>query len=165
MTTASDTVASRVRTRRWPRLQRFFRHRLAVFGAATIAFMTIACIVGPHLVPYTDTYIDIRNRFAPPLSGPHILGTDPLGELAPEPGAWVHRVELHVPERVALDRATAGLDRGDDVLHAGALRQEDVDAADLVHHRSQARRLGVEVDRELRHVDGVDLPALGPQAR
>ena len=79
MTTASDTVASRVRTRRWPRLQRFFRHRLAVFGAATIAFMTIACIVGPHLVPYTDTYIDIRNRFAPPLSGPHILGTDPLG--------------------------------------------------------------------------------------
>ncbi len=50
-----------------------------MFGAATIAFMTIACIVGPHLVPYTDTYIDIRSRFAPPLSGPHILGTDPLG--------------------------------------------------------------------------------------
>lgn len=62
-----------------PGFRRFRRHRLAVFGAATIVLLTLACIVGPLLLPYTDTFIDIRNRFAPPFSGPHVLGTDPLG--------------------------------------------------------------------------------------
>ena len=62
-----------------PGMRRFRRHRLAVFGAATILLLTLACIVGPMLLPYTDTFIDIRSRFAPPFSGPHILGTDPLG--------------------------------------------------------------------------------------
>jgi peptide/nickel transport system permease protein len=60
-------------------MRRFRRHRLAVFGFATILLLTLACAVGPWLLPYTDTFIDIRNRFAPPLSGPHVLGTDPLG--------------------------------------------------------------------------------------
>jgi peptide/nickel transport system permease protein len=60
-------------------LQRFTRHRLALFGVAAIALMTLACIVGPWLLPYTDTFIDIRQRLAAPLGGPHWLGTDPLG--------------------------------------------------------------------------------------
>jgi len=62
-----------------PGLRRFRRHKLAVFGAAAIVIMTLACIVGPMLLPYSDTFIDIRQRFAPPFSGPHVLGTDPLG--------------------------------------------------------------------------------------
>ena len=62
-----------------PGFKRFRRHRLAVFGAATILFLTLACVIGPWLLPYTDTYIDIRARFSPPFSGSHILGTDPLG--------------------------------------------------------------------------------------
>jgi peptide/nickel transport system permease protein len=62
-----------------PGFRRFRRHKLAVFGAATILTMTLACIIGPWLLPYADTFIDIRNRFAPPFSGPHVLGTDPLG--------------------------------------------------------------------------------------
>lgn len=62
-----------------PGMRRFRRHRLAVFGAATILLLTLACIVGPMLLPYTDTFIDIRSRFSPPFSGPHVLGTDPLG--------------------------------------------------------------------------------------
>jgi peptide/nickel transport system permease protein len=62
-----------------PGFRRFRRHRLAVFGAAAIVVMTLACIFGPMLLPYTDTFIDIRQRFAPPFSGPHVLGTDPLG--------------------------------------------------------------------------------------
>lgn len=62
-----------------PALRRFRRHRLAVFGAAAIVAMTLACVFGPMLLPYTDTFIDIRQRFAPPFSGPHVLGTDPLG--------------------------------------------------------------------------------------
>ena len=62
-----------------PGFRRFRRHKLAVFGAAAIVFMTLACIFGPMLLPYTDTFIDIRQRFAPPFSGSHVLGTDPLG--------------------------------------------------------------------------------------
>ena len=57
-----------------PGLRRFRRHKLAVFGAAAIVLMTLACIFGPMLLPYTDTFIDIRQRFAPPFSGPHVLG-------------------------------------------------------------------------------------------
>jgi peptide/nickel transport system permease protein len=62
-----------------PGFKRFRRHRLAVLGAATIVFLTLACVVGPWLLPFTDTQIDIRARFSPPLSGSHIFGTDPLG--------------------------------------------------------------------------------------
>lgn len=60
-------------------MRRFRRHKLAVFGAVTIILMTLACVVGPWLLPYSDTFIDIRQRFAPPFGGPHVLGTDPLG--------------------------------------------------------------------------------------
>ncbi len=60
-------------------MRRFRRHKLAVFGAVTIVLMTLACVFGPMLLPYSDTFIDIRQRFAPPFSGSHILGTDPLG--------------------------------------------------------------------------------------
>jgi peptide/nickel transport system permease protein len=62
-----------------PGLRRFRRHKLAVFGAAAIVLMTLACIFGPMLLPYSDTFIDIRQRLAPPFSGSHVLGTDPLG--------------------------------------------------------------------------------------
>ena len=62
-----------------PGLRRFRRHKLAVFGTVTIVLLTLACVFGPMLLPYTDTFIDIRSRFAVPFAGPHILGTDPLG--------------------------------------------------------------------------------------
>jgi len=58
---------------------RFLRHRLAVFGVAVIGLLVLACAVGPALLPFTDTEIDIMQRFAPPFAGPHVLGTDPLG--------------------------------------------------------------------------------------
>ena len=62
-----------------PALRRFLRHRLAVFGTVTVVVLTLACVLGPPLLPFTDTFIDIRQRFAPPLSGAHVLGTDQLG--------------------------------------------------------------------------------------
>ncbi|MBR0669643.1 ABC transporter permease [Neoroseomonas soli] len=60
-------------------LERFRRHRLAMFGAVTIATLTLACFLGPFLLPFDDTYIDIMQRFAAPFGGAHILGTDELG--------------------------------------------------------------------------------------
>jgi peptide/nickel transport system permease protein len=59
--------------------QRFRRHRLAVAGAVTIAVLLLGSVFGPFLLPFDDTYIDIMNRFAPPLTGAHVLGTDELG--------------------------------------------------------------------------------------
>lgn len=59
--------------------RRFMRHRLALLGLAMIIFLCLACVLGPHLLPYDSLYIDLRARFAPPLTGYHFLGTDPLG--------------------------------------------------------------------------------------
>jgi peptide/nickel transport system permease protein len=58
---------------------RFGKHRLALVGVAMITLLTLACVVGPHLLPYDSLYIDLRARFSPPLTGDHFLGTDPLG--------------------------------------------------------------------------------------
>lgn len=60
-------------------IRRFRKHRLAVFGAVTILVLALACAFGPLFLPFTDTFIDIRQRFSPPFSGSHVLGTDPLG--------------------------------------------------------------------------------------
>jgi peptide/nickel transport system permease protein len=58
---------------------RFVSHRLALLGVAMITALTLACAVGPYLLPYDSLHIDLRARFAPPLTGNHYLGTDPLG--------------------------------------------------------------------------------------
>ncbi len=58
---------------------RFRRHRLALAGAITILTMALGSAFGPYLLPFDNTHIDILNRFTPPLSGAHILGTDELG--------------------------------------------------------------------------------------
>ena len=59
--------------------RRFRRHRLAMAGAATILILALGSLFGPYLLPFDDTYIDIMQRFAPPFSGVHVLGTDELG--------------------------------------------------------------------------------------
>ena len=74
MTDAGAPVASRGRA-----FKRFMRHRLAMAGLVIIVLLALASAFGPYLLPFDDLFIDIRNRFAPPFSGPHILGTDPLG--------------------------------------------------------------------------------------
>ena len=58
---------------------RFINHRLALLGLAMITLLTLACVLGPYLLPYDSLHIDLRARFAPPMTGHHYLGTDPLG--------------------------------------------------------------------------------------
>ena len=58
---------------------RFISHRLALLGLAMITLLTLACVLGPYLLPYDLLHIDLRARFAPPMTGNHYLGTDPLG--------------------------------------------------------------------------------------
>ncbi|RWN03620.1 MAG: ABC transporter permease [Mesorhizobium sp.] len=67
---------------RWWRsrtMRRFTSHHLALLGVVMITLLTLACVFGPHLLPYDSLYIDLRARFSPPLTGYHYLGTDPLG--------------------------------------------------------------------------------------
>jgi peptide/nickel transport system permease protein len=64
------------RNRAW---LRFRRHRLAMFGSVAILVLVLATIAGPWLIPFDQLHIDIRNRFAPPLLGGHVFGTDQLG--------------------------------------------------------------------------------------
>jgi len=59
--------------------QRFRRHRLAMAGAVIIALLIFGSVFGPFLLPFDDKFIDIMQRFAPPLTGAHVLGTDELG--------------------------------------------------------------------------------------
>jgi peptide/nickel transport system permease protein len=58
---------------------RFMSHRLALLGLTMITLLTLACVLGPYLLPYDSLHIDLRARFAPPMTGNHYLGTDPLG--------------------------------------------------------------------------------------
>ncbi|MBB1597744.1 peptide ABC transporter permease [Achromobacter sp. UMC46] len=55
------------------------RHKLAAAGAATIVLMVLLCFAGPLVLRLDASYIDVLNRFAPPLSAGHLLGTDELG--------------------------------------------------------------------------------------
>jgi peptide/nickel transport system permease protein len=55
------------------------RHHLALVGIAMITLLVLACAIGPYVLPYDSLQIDLRARFAPPLSGHHYFGTDPLG--------------------------------------------------------------------------------------
>ena len=60
-------------------VRRFFSHRLAVLGLVMITLLSLACAFAPYLLPYDSLQIDLRARFAPPLTGDHYLGADPLG--------------------------------------------------------------------------------------
>ena len=77
--TAVETHTYKHRWWRSRGVQRFMQHRLAMVGMAMLFLLTLACIVGPYLLPYDELYIDLRARFSPPLSNDHYLGTDPLG--------------------------------------------------------------------------------------
>lgn len=47
-------------------LRRFLSHRLALIGVIMVLSLTLACFIGPHLLPYDELHIDLRARFAPP---------------------------------------------------------------------------------------------------
>src|ERR1700677_280646 len=57
----------------------FFRHRLAALGLASIVALVLSAAFASWLAPYSPDDIDIVNRYAPPLSPGHLLGSDDLG--------------------------------------------------------------------------------------
>ncbi len=59
----------------WARLR---KNKMAVFGAGTLVFMALFCLIGPFLSPYTYDTQDL-NQYAKPPSAKHWFGTDKLG--------------------------------------------------------------------------------------
>src|SRR5579872_2418978 len=57
----------------------FFRHRLAALGLVVVVALILSAAFAPWLAPYNPDDIDIANRYAPPLSAGHLLGSDDLG--------------------------------------------------------------------------------------
>ncbi|TKA97564.1 ABC transporter permease [Cereibacter changlensis] len=77
--TAAALSVPRPRWWRSRTVRRFTRNKLAMVGVILILGLTLACFVGPYLLPFDELFIDLRARFAPPGTGAHIFGTDPLG--------------------------------------------------------------------------------------
>ncbi|SMD01313.1 peptide/nickel transport system permease protein [Fulvimarina manganoxydans] len=77
----SATLSQPIRERWWRSrtTRRFITNKLAMFGLGMIVLLVLACILAPHLLPYGSLDIDLRARFAPPFTGYHFFGTDPLG--------------------------------------------------------------------------------------
>src|SRR5271168_1765374 len=66
-------------SRRLGPFKRFMRHRLAFFGVVIIAILLVGSALAPWLAPFDPDDIDIVNRYAPPASPGHWLGSDDLG--------------------------------------------------------------------------------------
>lgn len=60
-------------------VRRFLRHRLATIGLVLIVSLALLCVVGPWLLPHDMLQTNLRERFAPPMTGDFILGTDEMG--------------------------------------------------------------------------------------
>ncbi|MCA2411278.1 ABC transporter permease [Rhizobium leguminosarum] len=79
MTSGFDAISLPPRPATHPALRRFIRHKLAILGIVCVTVLILASIFGPYILPYDHLYIDLRARFAPPMTGYHSMGTDPLG--------------------------------------------------------------------------------------
>lgn len=58
--------------------RQFVRNKAAVAGLAILIFFVLVAVIGPYLVPYDYTNINLANKFQTP-SFDHLLGTDALG--------------------------------------------------------------------------------------
>ena len=95
---------------------RFISHRLALLGLAMITLLTLACVLGPYLLPYDSLHIDLRARFAPPMTGNHYLGTDPLGRDLAARLLMAGRISLLVGFSAMLLSVVIGALVGEDAL-------------------------------------------------
>ena len=82
-------------------LGRFYRSRLAFFGAVILAAMVAMAALAPALAPHDPEQVDVRNRLQPPAmmeggTSAHILGTDNVGRDLASRVMYGARVSLFV---------------------------------------------------------------------
>lgn len=75
----SSTIKSKVSSPWIDALLRMKKQKLSVVGLGIIIFFLIIAILAPLLTPYTFEEVNLHERFLPPLTEGHILGTDDLG--------------------------------------------------------------------------------------
>jgi len=59
--------------------RRLLRNRAAMAGAAVLALLVVAAILGPLLSPFAYDEVNKADVWLPPLANRHLLGTDALG--------------------------------------------------------------------------------------
>ena len=59
--------------------RRLFRNKAAVAGMAVLAFLVLAAVLGPYLIPFRYDEINKADTWVAPLTDGHLLGTDALG--------------------------------------------------------------------------------------
>jgi len=87
---------------------RYRRNRLGVFGLAVVVVLLVVALLAPWLAPH-DPYATSRNRFQPPLTPGHLLGTDQLGRDVLSGIVWGSRVSLLVGFAAAATAMVIGI--------------------------------------------------------
>src|SRR3989475_9252832 len=82
-----------VRAKRWRRLRRLARARLAPFGAAVMLLAVLAALAAPLLAPYDPLAQNLGKTLARP-GRAHLLGTDNVGRDVLSRVIWGTRVSL-----------------------------------------------------------------------
>ena len=89
----SSPAPAPVRAKRWRRLRRLARARLAPFGAAVMLLAVLAALAAPLLAPYDPLAQNLGNALARP-GRAHLLGTDNVGRDVLSRVIWGTRVSL-----------------------------------------------------------------------
>src|SRR2546425_4648282 len=87
----SSPASASVRAKRWRRLRRLARARLAPFGAAVMLLAVLAALAAPLLAPHDPLAQNLGNTLARP---GHLLGTDNVGRDVLSRVIWGTRVSL-----------------------------------------------------------------------
>ena len=90
-----------------------------------------------------------------------LLGTNQSGQVLGKVRTGIDLVELDMAKGIAGDLLPVLLHLGNNVLDAGSLGKEDVDAALLVHDLLETGTLALNVDGKLRDPNGMDIAGLG----
>src|SRR6266571_2312576 len=89
----SSPASAPARAKRWKRLRRLARARLAPFGAAVMLLAVLAALAAPLLAPYDPLKQNLGNALARP-GRTHVLGTDNVGRDVLSRVIWGTRVSL-----------------------------------------------------------------------
>ncbi|MDQ2765019.1 MAG: ABC transporter permease [Pseudomonadota bacterium] len=107
-------------TRGW-RLAAFARDRAALFAASFLLVVLAAVLLAPLISPFDPNVANDQLRFAPPLTGGHLLGTDQQGRDMLARLLWGGRVSLVVGIVPVLIASAAGLLLGLVAGYAGGI--------------------------------------------
>jgi len=105
--------------RRLGPFKRFMRHRLAFFGVVIIAILLVGAALAPWLAPFDPDDIDIVNRYAPPASPGHWLGSDDLGRDVLSRLMFAGRISLSVGIAAMLVTVVVGFAVGASAAYHG----------------------------------------------